>query len=497
MTHWLLIIRYKSLSFRRWLKANSFTLFILGPIILAGFYVILEPYLITVAGRLHAAAATWRAQDLYPASFALTILLVAFPLSSTLKEVYSTHSADSYLDALSIRAITRFNVTLFFRVLKNLPAWVALLVVLHGIGGERTADSAWLRIYAPLTLAVFCNIALLQMLAVLVLVHDRLFGAGRLPAQAATLLTLTVLTKWHQLFLLPLLPFVTLAVIFKRTLGEALSLTGEPSATLRTPWSHLVLTATLYVLALLLYKRWRNDDREQAREALIRQHTGRSSLTAWLRRWLDRPVAAQVVRDWQLTRRGFSSAVYLAVGFAVLFQSIVVLAARRHDLSSEWFSTIAQVSCAFSVLSLTALAPLLIKYQLPYFWVEKATGLSPEAIWKAKFWYARLLAVPAFVMSVLVITPMSPLDPTDQALFILKLLIIAFMVASLMGVMAFEIASRPLLGLIFSGLAALAMAGLFIFYWIAWPLWLYGYVVAMHSLSRRAQTKVRFTEVET
>jgi hypothetical protein len=100
-------------------------------------------------------------------------------------------------------------------------------------------------------------------------------------------------------------------------------------------------------------------------------------------------------------------------------------------------------------------------------------------------------------MSVLVVTPMSPLGPADQALLMLKLFIMAFMVASLMGVMAFEIASRPLLGLILSGLAALLAAGLFIFYWIAWPLWLYGYVVAMHSLRRRAQTKVQFTEVET
>jgi len=220
MHHWLLIIRYKSLSFRRWLKANAFTLFVLGPIILAGFYLILEPYLITLADRLHAVVAAWRAQDLYPASFALTILLVALPLSSTLKEVYSTHSADSYLDVLPIRATPRLNATLLFRVLKNLPAWVALLIVLRSLSGEHPADLTWLRVTAPLTLAAFFSVSLLQILAVLVLVHYRLFGAGRLMMQAAVLLTLAVLTKWHQLFLLPLLPFVTPAAIFELAIME-------------------------------------------------------------------------------------------------------------------------------------------------------------------------------------------------------------------------------------------------------------------------------------
>jgi hypothetical protein len=320
-------------------------------------------------------------------------------------------------------------------------------------------------------LAAFFTVALLQILAVLILVHYRLFGAGRLMVQAAALLTLAALTKWNQFFLLPLLPCATPAGIFALAIGDALSLTehwmqrmgvwgyggmGEwtphrlhahtsTHPYTSSPWSHLVLTTALYALTLLVYTSWRTADRERAREALIRRYDGRGFLASWLRRRLDEPVAAQVVRDWQLTRRGFSSAVYLALGFAVLFQGVLIVAARRYSLSPEWFSKIAQICCAFSVFSLTALAPLLVKYQLPYFWVEKSTGLSPEAIWKAKFWYARLAAIPALVLSVLVVTPISPFPAADHALLILKLFIIAFMVASLIGVMAFEIAPRPLL----------------------------------------------------
>jgi hypothetical protein len=359
MNPWLLIIRYKSLGFRRWLRANAFTLFVLGPIILVGFYFILEPYLIGFAHWLHAAVAIWREQDLYPALFALAILLVAAAFSSTLKDIYSTHSADSYLDALPIPVMARFNTTLVFRWLKNLPAWIALLMVLRIIGGDHTANSAWLRVYAPLTLVAFFSISLLQILAVLVLVHYRLFGVGRLMAQAVGLLILAFLTQWNQLFLLPLLPLVTPVVMFKLALGDALSVPAQPSSSLAQPWSHLILIATLYALTLLAYKSWRDADREQAREAIIRRHNGRGLLAGWLERWFNGPVAAQVGRDWQLTRRGFSSAVYLALGFAVLFQGIVIFAARRYSLSPEWFSKIAQVCCALSVFSLTALAPRL------------------------------------------------------------------------------------------------------------------------------------------
>jgi hypothetical protein len=497
VTNFLLIIRYKSLGFARWLTANAFTLFILGPIILIGFYFILEPYLTVLAERLHRAADVWRMQDLYPASLALTILLIAFSLSATLKDVYATHSADAYLDALPIPTMTRFNLALFFRLLKNLPAWVMLLVILRGFGGSNIVDLAWLGVHAPLLLVVFFNVSLLQILAVLVLVHYRLFGVGRLALQAAVLFVLAVLTKWSAFFLLPLAPFLTPATVFDLAIGDALSSVNQASSRLLSPWIHLGLTIGLFAATYLAFKRWRTADRERAREIVIRRRAGREVFAVWLRRLFGGAVAAQIARDWQLTRRGFSSAVYLAGGFAVLFQGIVVFAARRYTLSAEEFSTLAQACCALSVFSLTTLPPLLAKYQLPYFWIEKCVGITSDAVWKAKFWYARLLGIPAFILSVVATVGASPLELKDEAMLVLKLLIIAFIVASLMGVMTYEVASRPVLGLIVSGLASLALPGLLIFYWVGLPLWLFVYFQIMHGLQTRARVRVWFTEVET
>lgn len=59
MNHWLLIIRHKSPGLRYRLKASSFSRFIRGTIILKDFSFILGPYLTTVAGRSHGAAAPW------------------------------------------------------------------------------------------------------------------------------------------------------------------------------------------------------------------------------------------------------------------------------------------------------------------------------------------------------------------------------------------------------------------------------------------------------
>lgn len=497
MTHWLLIIRYKSIGFRRWLKANAFTLFVLGPMILIGFYFILEPYLIILAERLHRAVVVWPVSHLYPVAFVLTILFIALALSSTIREVYSLRSADSCLDALPVPEITRLNVTLFFRLLKNLPAWGVLLIVLGNIGANGSRDPMRLITSASLTVGAFAVISLLQILAALVLVHYRLFSAGRVMAQAVGLLVVVVLAQWHPLFLLPLLPLATPTAAFSATLGWTLSLTGSASSVLDQPWLHPILITALYALTWRVYAHWRNADRERARKIMARRYGGRQWLAGRLHRWLGVAVAAQVQRDWQLTRRGFSSAVYVALSFALLFQCLFVLAVQRSELSPEWFSQLAQVCCAFSVVSLTTLPAFVLKYQLPYFWIEKATGISPEDIWKAKFWYARLAAVPVWIASSVVVIVLSPFSSLDGVLLIVRLALIAFIVASVMGVMSFGIASHPVLGLVFSGIAAMMPAALFIFYWTGWPLWVYVYVTAMRSLGDWARGRVWFTEVET
>lgn len=491
-----LILYYKSLSFRRWLKASAFTLFVLGPLILTGFYLMLEPYLVKVVVLAGSASSRWPVADLRALSLTLTILLIAASLSATLRDVYATHSADVALDALPIPPTVRFNVTLLVRFLKNLFAWLALLVILHRLSDGRVAGATWTLMQVALTLTAFLNIAVLQILATLALVHYQLFSLSRIAAQAILLLSLVLLARWHEWFIVPLLPLRAPALIFQSSFDAALGRSEQEASAGMLLAVALAAFGVLYFVTQFVYQQWRDDDRELARDALLQRSGRREWLDGWLKRLLKEPVASQVVRDWRLTRRGFSSAVYLAVGFVVLFHGALVLASRRYELTEEWFVRLTLLCCAFSVFSLTALAPLLLKYQLPYFWVEKSTGISPELVWKSKFWYARLMALPAWFVSAAVALSLSSLSLVDEVWLLLKLVVIAFVVASLVGIMAFEIASRPLLGLVFSGLAALALAGLFIFYWRFWLLWLYGYVMAMHYLAARARSRVSFTEIE-
>jgi hypothetical protein len=176
----------------------------------------------------------------------------------------------------------------------------------------------------------------------------------------------------------------------------------------------------------------------------------------------------------------------VAAGFALLFLLLPGFVLARWNLDPQWFSRGVLICCAFSVLSLATLAPLLLRYELPHFWVEQAAGVDPQTIWRAKVWYACLLTPPVILVGALTAAVQTPLGPLDALLFTVKLALISVTVASLIGAVAFESLASPVLGLLLSGLFAMGLAGMYIFTDL-WPIWAFTHVYLMHHLYEHAE----------
>jgi hypothetical protein len=207
-------------------------------------------------------------------------------------------------------------------------------------------------------------------------------------------------------------------------------------------------------------------------------------------------VAPHLLRDLRLTARGFSLAVYIAVALALLFQAAIVFAAEQPALRPTWFERVAQLGGALSALTLAALAALLLQFQRPYFWIERSSGVAPDAIWQTKLWYSCLLAIPPWMVAGVSGITLIPLSGMDAVLYLLRLAAICLTVASVIGVFSFEIADSPVLGLLLSALLAMGMAGLYIIGGPYWPVPLFLYVYFMGYFCERAEASASRLGVE-
>jgi hypothetical protein len=482
MSHELLILRHKAIISGRWLRANFFTLFVLGPMIVFGFYYILKPSLVEGAAWVRRQAGAWTPGDLEAVSLGLAMVLVAVSLSSAMRAVYALSSADVYLDALPVRPMARFHVLAVSQSLSKLTAWVVLLVVGVLLGGSASAGNA-----ASLLL-VLVQLALLEIAAVLALVHFRSFRAGRLLLLGAAFVLLALAGRQEPLIHLALLPLLPAASLLEKVLFGGLVSASGPANIFSQTSVQIVSLAALYGLAAGAFAKWRDADREHARESAARRRVVRMAGSAFLARRLGAAMAAQIIRDWRLTRRVFSPAVYVTGGFAALFLLLPVLAFPRWNLDPAWTAKGIQVCASFGALSLAALAPLLLQYELRYLWPEQSAGVDPQTIWRAKVWYACLLVAPVAALATLTALWQVPMGMAEAALFIVKLVLICCTVASLIGAIAFESVASPVLGLLFSGLFAMGTAGTYIFTDL-WPVWAFLHVYVMHGLYERADAR--------
>src|SRR5205085_3670687 len=167
-----------------------------------------------------------------------------------------------------------------------------------------------------------------------------------------------------------------------------------------------------------------------------------------LRRRLGYAPAAQLARDLQLTLRAFSSAVYVVGGLAALLLAGLIAAlvtgllpqgAAGGWLDLTWTPQALAIKsgCAVMVALLTALVPLLVAYELPMMWQERASAVTGLDLCAAKLWYARAvsLAAPLAAWLVALLTRQVP------AVYLLPLLAecswLWWLVSSLLGWLVF------------------------------------------------------------
>jgi hypothetical protein len=460
-------------SFRsqlRWAGEHLYYWLVLGPVVI-GFTTF------TVA-RVVDNLSDWRPAPsvIIIAAIGIELMLVALSLSRAVAEVYHLRRPEAYFDALPVTNSAHLHAGVAARIGRTTVVAVAALVAHWMAGAGWIKAASWL----PLLLFIFVT-AMAELFAALNWIH---WGHTRQKALAA----LAVLLLFPAIGVGGLL----LALVVRDGLFTA-------SARLWLIVIAALIGVALYLITARQHDDWRAADIEYARRL---QSANRLRLVSAerLRRRLGYAVAAQLARDLQLTLRAFSSAVYVVTGIAALWLAGLITALVTHllpaaapnggwlDLTWTPQALAVKAACALMVATLVALAPLLVAYELPMMWAERATAATGLDLCLAKLWYARTVSLiaPLATWFVGLITAQVP------AVYALPLLgeclLLWWMMSSLVGWLTFEMPARPGLALIVMMTASLASASLAV---IFWPVAFIIHVQATHSLKDRGRHMAR------
>ncbi len=463
----------------RWAVRHIYTWLVLGPVVLGLTWFTIS--------RLSDNLPAWRPSLGLALSLAtlFVLCLTALNLSRASIEIYHLKRPESFFESFPLSPALHLNAALAIRITRTLVAGVVVIEV-WSLSGETALTNP--RSLPPLALFVILT-ALTQLFAGLNWIH---WGHRRNLRAAAIALVIII--------------FTSIAA------GELLVLSLEPNSVSRLTGvlsmaASAFLCALVYLITQRLHARWRAADIEFVKRL---QDANRRSIFSVriFRRWFGAKVAAELARDLQLTVRAFSSAVYVALGISVLwlFALFIALTARLLPLAASviplgpddasgfnatWRPSVMAVKagCALVVVSLSALTPVLVAYELPHLWLERSLGTTGLEIWQAKLWYTRMVSAPAPII-VWLLGFVSAEVPLYYAIPLLaESLFLWWLVSSLMGSLSFEMPNRPGLAIIFMvtvGLAGGALAALL------WPFGIIIYFQAMHGLPERGRARVRY-----
>jgi hypothetical protein len=497
------ILRDRGRCYRRFLAANAFVLFVLGPLILGGTWWVLDRYL--EMARVPLAAGLAGSPSPGPLGLFLVALVTTLGLPATRRELFPQRTAEVCLEALPIREGVRFHVALFACWAHQGAVWVvamASLVALRGSLPPLAETAGWgLRLGA-----VLLTLALGEM--VLIQTRLRLAGGRRglavafVVAAAAMTAAVAAGAAWPRYLLLP---WWSGAAGMEAAVAAALDVAPMSSAMAGILW-WATTTALLYGAAAFLYLTFRRRDLERA-ESLVRP--ARSGLGAFVLRFAERSLRrvasgqgeafiALLVRDLLMVGRRFSPVVYLAAAFSTLCLAATHLAVPGLELAATARWRLLLLGSLVAVFCSVALVPLVLKSQLSRLWIEKSTAVTPQAIWRTKLGLALVLALgPATLATLLLLlSPLPTVDGAARGWIVLQFLAASFVLTTIVGLASFEIAAQPVLGLIFGSFVGLAVASLFIFYPLVWWIWILFYGWAAGKLAERASRQVYLTEVE-
>lgn len=471
MKNLLLLIGASARSQRRWATEHIYWWLVLGPLVVG--------FTSFTVGRVINNLPPLDPSPTVAIAFAALFeaVLIALSLSRASAEIYHLRRPESYFDALPVDSATHLRAGIITRLTRTLFVAVAALFAHWRAGAGAPLDSGNL---LPVILFILIT-SFAEVFAALNWIHwghakDKLAAFVAVAAVAvavilgAALLALTIKQDYFpQAFKLWLM--VVSAV-----------------------WS-----AALCVIAHGMHSRWRASDIEYAKR--LQSSSRWSAFGAQsLKRRLSHVVAAQLARDLQLTLRAFSSAVYVVSGISALWVIALVVALTTNLVPTEtgtsgwldatWLSQVMAIkaACALAVASLAALVPLLVAYELPMMWLERATGATGFDLWQAKLWYARIVTSPAplVIWAAGMITGRAPVGYALPLLA--ECLFLWWLISSLFGALSFEMPQRPGLAIIVIETIALAAGSFGVMFW---PAGVIIHFQAMQSLTDRGKHMAR------
>ena len=411
--------------------------------------------------------------------------LIGFSLSRASGELYHHRRPESYFDSLPLSPATHLHAAFAVRVTRTVLVALGALIIRTAFLG---VDSFRL-INFPALLCFLALVSLSELFAALNWIH---WGHTRNLATASCAAVLTLVNAVQAAAML--------IVAVKAS-------TVSPTIKLRLIEFSVGLIVFTYSLVLLLNAKWRCSDREYASRLQLKARSP-ISLELALERKLSRMVAAQLARDLRLTLRAFSSAVYVVYAVAALI-ILALIAALTTDflpsailptafLDTTWLPRVMaiKVACVLVVVTLAALLPVLIAFELPHMWLERAVGTTGIDLLISKIWYARLITMPAPVL-IWIVGLVLDASPLFYSLPLLaECLWLWWLLSTFSGLLCFEMPTRPDLAIIVTTTLCLALG---LAAAMLWPVGLIAYPQAMHSLGARGRHRARYyliTEAE-
>ena len=209
-----------------------------------------------------------------------------------------------------------------------------------------------------------------------------------------------------------------------------------------------------------------------------------------LRRHLPEGLQALVVRDVLLTLRFFSFSVVLHFLGALLCLAVMMNLLPEVRDDARAVQVVTGMTTAFGVACLALLTPRLLKFQLPYWWLERSTSMPADFIWRAKIWHANVISLIFPLVVVLVRISMLPTSPAQAGLALVEQVLTGILVASLGGALVFETHQQPWLGALFSGLAATAFALIMVL--LHWAAFFVIFPYLMRQFEKRGEGRIHF-----
>jgi hypothetical protein len=209
-----------------------------------------------------------------------------------------------------------------------------------------------------------------------------------------------------------------------------------------------------------------------------------------LGRHLDEDLRASVVRDILLTLRFFSLGVLLHFIAALLCLTAMVNILPEVKEEARAVQVVTGLTTAYGVAMIALLSPRLLKFQLPYWWIERSAPVSPRSIWHAKVWHANAIVMLFPCLVVLVRLWLVPVPWWQACLIAVEQILTGVLVASFIGALVFETHQQPWLGVLFSGLGSTAFGLMMVL--LHWGLFFVLFPGLMHWFAERGEARIRF-----